>query len=204
MDQTCRTQLGDKLVWHSKGPIETAFKYNQYVVNGKLFRTVAKDEEKITQNSGVCVPTVDGDTYYGKLTQIIEVECYDTTRYVLFKCDWANIRKDRGWSEDEYGITLVNLKNLIHTGDNILDDPYVLSLLVCDWPHSVWTKSLVCKDVVLQGISLFIRVLEDSDVRKDSSLSAVWTIVPSRPDAHLCTVPFVRTTCHTVRTSRQT
>jgi len=97
------------------------------VVNGKLFRTVAQDEGKTTQNSGVCVPTVDGDTYYGKLTRIIEVEYYDTTRYVLFKCDWADIRKDRGWLEDEYGITLVNFKNLIHMGDNILDDPYILS-----------------------------------------------------------------------------
>jgi hypothetical protein len=34
-----------------------------------------------------------------------------------------------------------------------------------------------------------------------SSLSAVRTIEPSRPDAHLTTVPSVRTTCHTVRTS---
>jgi hypothetical protein len=76
MDQTRITELGDKLVWHSKGPIETAFKYNRYVVNGKLFRTVAQDEGKTTQNSGVCVPTVDGDTYYGKLTRIIEVEYY--------------------------------------------------------------------------------------------------------------------------------
>jgi hypothetical protein len=31
------------------------------------------------------------------------------------------------------------------------------------------------------------------------SLSAVWTIEPSRPDTHLSTVPSVRTTCHTVR-----
>jgi len=26
------------------------------------------------QNSGVCVPTIDGETYYGKLTDIVEVE----------------------------------------------------------------------------------------------------------------------------------
>jgi hypothetical protein len=32
------------------------------------------------------------------------------------------------------------------------------------------------------------------------SLSIVRTIEPSRPDAHLTTVPSVRTTCHTVRT----
>jgi hypothetical protein len=88
---------------------------------------VAQDEGKTTQNSGMFVPTVDGDTYYGKLTRIIEVEYYDTTKYVLFKCDREDIRKDKGWSEDEYGMTLVNFKNLIHTGDKILDDPYVLS-----------------------------------------------------------------------------
>jgi hypothetical protein len=75
----------------------------------------------------MCVPTVDGDTYYGKLTRIIEVEYYIMTSYMLFKCDCANIRKDRGWSEDEYGITLVNFKNLIYTGEKISDDPYVLS-----------------------------------------------------------------------------
>jgi hypothetical protein len=57
------------------------------------------------------VPIVDGNTYYGKLTRIIEVEYYDMTRYVLLKCNWADIKKDRGYSEDEYGITLVNLKN---------------------------------------------------------------------------------------------
>jgi len=25
---------------------------------------------------------------------------------------------------------------------------YIYILLVCDWPYSVWTKSLVCKDAV--------------------------------------------------------
>jgi len=55
-------------------------------------------------------------------------------------------------------------------------------LLVCDWPHSVWTKSLVCKDVVLQWIPLFKSVSENSAVRKVGSLSAV------------------RTTCHPVQT----
>jgi len=63
----------------------------------------------------------------GKLTRIIKVEYYNTTRYVIFKCEWAGIRKDRGCSKDEYGITLMNFKNLIHTGEKISNDPYVLS-----------------------------------------------------------------------------
>jgi hypothetical protein len=67
MDQTRRTELGDKLVWHSKGLVETALEYNRYVVNGKLFHTLAQDEGKTTQNSRVCELTIDGDTYYRKL-----------------------------------------------------------------------------------------------------------------------------------------
>jgi hypothetical protein len=57
-----------------------------------------------------------------------------------------------------------------------------LALLVCDWPHSVWTKSLVCKDVVLQGIPLFRSVSEDSALLASQkifgSLSAVKMLVP--------------------------
>jgi hypothetical protein len=80
-------------------------------------------------------------------------------------------------------------------------------VLVCGWPHSVWTKSLVCKDAVLQGILLFRRVLEDSTVRKVGSLSVVRTIVPSRlddvpyrPDAQTDLASFVRKTKTSVRT----
>jgi len=34
----------------------------------------------------------DGPTYYNKLAHLIEVRYYDGSRYVLFKCDWANIK----------------------------------------------------------------------------------------------------------------
>jgi hypothetical protein len=47
--------MGEKLVMHCRGPRETAVRYNKYVVNGKLFRTVAFDVEKRTQNSGVLI-----------------------------------------------------------------------------------------------------------------------------------------------------
>jgi hypothetical protein len=38
----------------------------------------------MSQNNGMCMPTVDGEMYYRKLTQIIEVEYYNRTKYVLF------------------------------------------------------------------------------------------------------------------------
>jgi hypothetical protein len=57
----------------------------------------------------------------------------------------------------------------------------------------VWTKSLKCKDAVN-------RDSESASQKNSSSLSAVWTIEPSRSDAHLSTVPSVRTTCHPIQT----
>jgi hypothetical protein len=123
-------EMGEKLVMHSRGPMVSAVQYNRYVVNGKLFRTIVHDVEKRSQNSGVCVPTVDGETYYKKLTQIIEVEYYDRMKYVLFKCDWADNTRDRGWKMDKHDLTLVNFKNLVHRGNQMTDEPYVLTFQV--------------------------------------------------------------------------
>jgi len=61
-----RTEMTEKLVMHCRGPKETAVRYNRYVVNDKLFRTVAHDAGKRAQNSAMCVPNVDGLTYYEK------------------------------------------------------------------------------------------------------------------------------------------
>jgi hypothetical protein len=119
--------MGDKLVMHCRGLKETTVRYNRYMVNDKLFRIVAHDVGKRTQNSGVCVPTVDGLTYYGKLTDIIEVEYYDRTKYVMFKYDWVDTMRDRGYKVDEYCIVLVNFNRLVHRGDLETDDPYVLT-----------------------------------------------------------------------------
>jgi hypothetical protein len=44
------------------------------------------------------------------------------------------------------------------------------------------------------------RYSEEFKKKISGSLSTVRTIVSSRPDAHLSTIPSVRTTCHTVRT----
>jgi hypothetical protein len=106
--------MGEKLVRHCRGPREIAIRYNKYVVNGKLFRTIAFDVGKRMQNSSVCVPTVDGDTYFGKLIEVIEVECFDRTKYIMFKYKWADSTRDKGYKVDEYDLIFVNFKNLVH------------------------------------------------------------------------------------------
>jgi hypothetical protein len=150
-DDRQRMALGEKLVLHCRGPMVSAIEYNRYVVNGKLFRTIAYDVRRRSQNSGICVPIVDDETYYGKLTKIIEVEYYDRTKYVLFKCDWADNTRGRGYKLDKYGLTLVNFRNLVHKGDKITDEPYVLTSQVSqvyyvtddrdpDWACALRTK----------------------------------------------------------------
>jgi len=126
LDEAGRMELGEKLVSHAKGPMLNAVEYKRYMVNGVLYRTLDVDEEKTSQNNGVCLTIEDGPTYYVKLARIIEVTCYDLTQYVLFKCDWANIQPNKGYKKDEYGFDLLNFKNLIHTGARITDDQFVL------------------------------------------------------------------------------
>jgi hypothetical protein len=80
LDEIHRNLLGDKLVWHAKGPTRFAVEYSRYVSNGMLFRISSHDNGKTSQNCGVCMPTIDGPIYYDKLTRIIEVQYYDESR----------------------------------------------------------------------------------------------------------------------------
>jgi hypothetical protein len=149
--------MGEKIVMHCKGPRVSTIQYNRYVVNNMLFRNIAHNMEKRSQNNGVCVPIVDGEMYYSKLTQIIEVEYYDRTKYVLFKCDWADSIRGQGCTVDKnYGLTLVNFKNLVNRRDQITDEPYVLTSQVqqvfyiedernSDWACVVKIKALFGK-----------------------------------------------------------
>jgi hypothetical protein len=136
---------------HCRGPKEATISYNKYVINGKLFLTQAHDVGKRTQNSGMCVPTIEGEMYYRKLTEIIEVEYYNRTKYILFKCDWADTTRDIGYMVNEYGLVLVNFKKFVHRGDLITDEPYMLTTQVDqvfyvgderdpDWACAVRTK----------------------------------------------------------------
>jgi hypothetical protein len=60
----------------------------------------------------------------------------------------------------------------------------------------VWTKSLICKDAanIDSTVQSEVRRISKFPVSRPDDVS-------SRPDAHLSTVPSVRRTCHSVRTS---
>jgi hypothetical protein len=78
-----------------------------------------------------------------------------------------------------------------------------LHMLDCNWPHSDCTKLLVCKDSFQQGFrysEVLQKILHCLQVKKNRVPPSRPEDVSSRPNAHLSTVPSVRTTCHTVRT----
>ena len=67
----------------------------------------------------------DEINYYGAITIIIQLDYSGKYKVVLFKCDQIDIKK--GVRKDKFGMTLVNLKFLKHTGKNLWDDPFVFA-----------------------------------------------------------------------------
>ena len=65
-------------------------------------------------------------TYYGVLTNIIEL-CYSKDlKFILFECDWVDNR--RGLIEkNSFGFALVNFTHLLYGGKQLSDEPFILS-----------------------------------------------------------------------------
>jgi hypothetical protein len=115
-----REKLSHKMRWLAQGPNTEARRLKHYVTNGFKFRIKGCDENKTIQNSGVSVVTEGDTSYYGVLTDIIELNCFDNFRYILFKCDWANV-SGKGYKIDEFGFSLVSFSHLIHVGKKLSD-----------------------------------------------------------------------------------
>lgn len=103
-----------------------------------------------TQNSGVVVD-VDGRNYYGAITKIVELDYFSKCKVVLFRCDWVDVRPSKGLKNDKFGFPLVNFARLMHTGQALKDDPFIVAsqarqiFYVGDqreigWSHVVMTK----------------------------------------------------------------
>ena len=84
------TRLTNTLITLSKGPYISVNRLKHYVINGLKFRSSNVEGNKNTLNSGVSVATEGGNTYYGVLTDIIELNYSGNIRYVLFKCKWVD------------------------------------------------------------------------------------------------------------------
>jgi hypothetical protein len=87
----------------SQQPYMMARRYNSYFINGCTYHTHSYGVGKSTQCDGVAVvastssfssakddnPAVGDVLYYGRITDIIELNYSNEGHVVLFKCDWV-------------------------------------------------------------------------------------------------------------------
>jgi hypothetical protein len=95
-----------------------------YDINGYTYYIKEKDRRSVAQNSGIRIETFDPlgvkTTYYEYIQDIWELNYDARLQIPIFKCEWVKHPNDV--SMDNYGLTLVDLKNLGHK-----DDPCVLA-----------------------------------------------------------------------------
>ena len=116
-------------------------KYTSYSLNGCTFHTRSFAEGKVTQCDGVAMiaktssfsstrddnPSIGDVAYYGRITEIIELNYLNTGYVVLFKCDWVDSVQGRGFRVDKYGIKEVNFNHLLNSGSNAFHEPFILA-----------------------------------------------------------------------------
>jgi hypothetical protein len=105
-------------------PSNYVISWQAYNINGYTYYTKEIDRMSVAQNSGIRIETIDplGEktTYYVYIQAIWELD-YDVRLQIsVFKCQW--VKHPNGVSVDNYGLTLVDLKNVDHK-----DDPWVLA-----------------------------------------------------------------------------
>ena len=87
MDVDEREKLLEKVIWLAWYPDNELKQFKRYILNGLKFRTKDYEANRKTQNSGVSVAIEGGVTYYGVLTDNIELNYSKKLQYVLFKCE---------------------------------------------------------------------------------------------------------------------
>ncbi|KAK5775095.1 hypothetical protein PVK06_042962 [Gossypium arboreum] len=133
--------VNDEVKWLSQGPNRVIKRHSVFLINGYRFHTKYRERMRRTQNCRIVVNSsitsyasardsnpVEGNVeYYGLLTEIIELDYYGRWKVVLFRCDWVDVNTTRGIKKDQFGFTMVNFSRLIHTGQQLMDEPYVFS-----------------------------------------------------------------------------
>ena len=139
MRRSSNVNYSDEINILADGPHYSAWRYKAYIINGFQFWVKDMDNRRSTQNSGVTLkadtvsyasrkdnnPRVGAVSYYGVLSDIIEIRYTNDLKYVLFKCDW--IDNNVGKKEDDFNFTLVNFKHLLYRDDRLTNEPFILA-----------------------------------------------------------------------------
>ena len=121
----CDNTVSGDLYSLAREPSSTVMTYKGYEINGNTFHTIAQDQNRTNQNSGVRfdATTKRGkDTYYGYIVDIWELDYGNDIKVPLFKCKWVNLSGGGVQVDPQYGMTSVDLNNLGYT-----DEPFILA-----------------------------------------------------------------------------
>ncbi|XP_077217923.1 uncharacterized protein LOC143852426 [Tasmannia lanceolata] len=132
LPRTRSEHISEKLRWLAGGPAPVAKKYKGFISKGFRFHTKAREQKRKTQNCGVVTANtrsfssardqnpIAGDiSYYGVLTDIIELNCFGRLKALLFKCDWFDVvTPNRGIKIDAFGYTVTKLRDLYEVHGN--------------------------------------------------------------------------------------
>ena len=70
-------------------------------------------------------PRLGEVTYYGVLTNVIEIRYTNDMKFVLLKCDWVN--NQVGKKQDQLKFPMVNFNHLLYKDNQIGDEPFILA-----------------------------------------------------------------------------
>jgi hypothetical protein len=105
-------------------PSSCVTSWQAFEINGYTYYTKEKDRRSVAQNIGIRIEGFDPlgvkTTYYGYIQDIWELDYGARLQIPVIKCEW--VKHPNGVRVDNYGLTLVDLKNLGHN-----DDPWVLA-----------------------------------------------------------------------------
>ncbi|XP_073121393.1 uncharacterized protein [Henckelia pumila] len=161
---SCNGGTTSTLTWLAHGPRSQVIKYSSYVINGNLYQTKARDDDRVCQNSGVSLvastmlvcsakdknPLIADVSFYGVIEEIWELD-YHQFQVPLFKCAW--VANDKGViNNDEYGFTLVNMNKRGHKNDEFSLASQVNQVFYIDDPSKkVWSIVLPVPNRCYEG-----------------------------------------------------
>ncbi|KAM3265521.1 hypothetical protein P3L10_002515 [Capsicum annuum] len=139
MNPNIEYTISDEIKFLAQGPARNGRRFSTYNISGFKFQTLSREQGLKTKNSGVflvsntfCIASsadrhaTQADlSYYGKLEDIVDLNYYGKFRVVLFKCQWVDTTRNRGFKIDAWKFNCVNFSKLIHTGDRVDDDLYI-------------------------------------------------------------------------------
>nr|GFB43202.1 hypothetical protein [Tanacetum cinerariifolium] len=122
-DKDPEVSTTNKLFALACGPTWTPISINSCIVDGVRYVVHSRDERLTTQNSGICSPGPDGETYYGQLQEILEFR-YLLFKVVLFRVKWFDTQNQ---GRKVKRLVLRNNMIQINTrGEAFKNDQYIL------------------------------------------------------------------------------